>query len=221
MSCCLRRHRRRSDMGYLIVAAPSSPMRYWMVSRAPCCWTIRNANTCADWPSKQAARRGPSAARQRAHRPPRLEPAWWRPDARIMIDSAASSPTNFARFIFFEPVARRFYPGWGAVAAMNVAHLRAEPDRDPLSKALRDLVGELSTLSDHFRRLWGWHDAWHLDSGTKRWGSSHSPSRSRPGRATRRAAHRADRRAGLARPREAAIAQRALLPTAESSSQLL
>lgn len=86
-----------------------------------------------------------------------------------MIDTATTTPPNFARFIFFEPVARRFFPDWDTVAAMNVAQLRTEAGRDPHSKELHDLVGELSTRSDQFRQLWSRHDVWHLDTGTKRY----------------------------------------------------
>lgn len=86
-----------------------------------------------------------------------------------MIDSATTSPPNFARFTFLEPVARRFYPDWDVAARMNVAMLRTEAGRDPHSKELHDLVGELSTRSDQFRDLWGRHDVWHHTSGTKRY----------------------------------------------------
>lgn len=86
-----------------------------------------------------------------------------------MIVTATTPRPNFARFIFLEPVARRFYPDWDVIARTNVAQLRAEAGRDPHDKALHDLVGELSTRSDHFRRLWGAHDVLHLESGAKRY----------------------------------------------------
>ncbi|MFE6255338.1 helix-turn-helix transcriptional regulator [Agromyces sp. NPDC057865] len=85
-----------------------------------------------------------------------------------MITTATTSPPNFARFIFLEPVARRFYPDWDAAARTNVAQLRTEAGRDPHDKRLHDLVGELSTRSDHFRALWGRHDVWHHETGVKR-----------------------------------------------------
>ena len=84
-----------------------------------------------------------------------------------MISSATTSPPNFARFIFLEPGARRFYPDWDTAASTNVAMLRTEAGRDPHSKELHDLVGELSTRSDHFRRLWNRHDVWRHEGGTK------------------------------------------------------
>lgn len=86
-----------------------------------------------------------------------------------MIECAATKPPNFARFLFLEPVARRFYPDWDTAAGINVAMLRTEAGRDPHSAQLHDLVGELSTRSDHFRRLWSRHDVWHHQSGTKRY----------------------------------------------------
>jgi transcriptional regulator with XRE-family HTH domain len=85
-----------------------------------------------------------------------------------MLATSTTTPPNFARFIFLEPVARRFYPDWEAVAGINVAQLRTEAGRDPNSKPLHDLVGDLSTRSDHFRALWGRHDVWEHQSGVKR-----------------------------------------------------
>ena len=43
-----------------------------------------------------------------------------------MVATATTSPPNFARFLFLEPVARRFYPDWDTAAGMNVAMLRTE-----------------------------------------------------------------------------------------------
>lgn len=85
-----------------------------------------------------------------------------------LIATATTDPPNFARFIFLEPVARRFYTDWDAITRVNVAQLRTEAGRDPHDKALHDLVGELSTRSDRFRTLWGQHDVWQNDTGIKR-----------------------------------------------------
>lgn len=97
----------------------------------------------------------------------------WNPLGRALMDELIATSTtvrpNFARFIFLQPVARRFYPDWDTAAAMNVAQLRTEAGRVPHDKELHDLIGELSTRSDHFRRLWGRHDVWHHESGTKRY----------------------------------------------------
>ncbi len=46
--------------------------------------------------------------------------------------------------------------------------MRAEAGRDPHDKALQDLVGELSTRSDHFRTLWAAHNVRTHGAGTKR-----------------------------------------------------
>jgi transcriptional regulator with XRE-family HTH domain len=75
---------------------------------------------------------------------------------------------NLARFQFLDPAARDFYPDWELFAEMCVAIMRAEAGRDPHNKSLQDLVGELSTRSDVFRRLWGAHDVRTHGSGTKR-----------------------------------------------------
>lgn len=75
---------------------------------------------------------------------------------------------NLARFQFLDPAARDFYPDWELFAQMCVAVMRSEAGRDPHDKELQDLVGELSTRSDVFRRLWGAHDVRTHGSGTKR-----------------------------------------------------
>lgn len=75
---------------------------------------------------------------------------------------------NLARFQFLDPAARDFYPDWDLFAGMCVAIMRAEAGRDPHDKALQDLVGELSTRSETFRRLWGAHDVRTHGAGTKR-----------------------------------------------------
>jgi transcriptional regulator with XRE-family HTH domain len=75
---------------------------------------------------------------------------------------------NFARFQFLDPASRDFYPDWELFAEMCVAVMRAEAGRDPHDRAMQDLVGELSTCSDVFRRLWGAHDVRTHGAGTKR-----------------------------------------------------
>jgi len=75
---------------------------------------------------------------------------------------------NLARFQFLDPAAHDFYPDWDLFAEMCVGIMRAEAGRDPHDKALQDLVGELSTRSDVFRRLWGAHNVRTHGTGTKR-----------------------------------------------------
>ena len=51
---------------------------------------------------------------------------------------------------------------------MCVSIMRAEAGRDPHDRGLQDLVGELSTQSETFRRLWGAHDVRTHGAGSKR-----------------------------------------------------
>ncbi len=76
---------------------------------------------------------------------------------------------NFARFQFLDVErSHAFYPDWDQVADLTVANLRGEAGRDPHSRELQDLVGELSTRSEEFRRRWGAHDVRRHSAGTKR-----------------------------------------------------
>ncbi|HEX4814594.1 MAG TPA: helix-turn-helix transcriptional regulator [Nonomuraea sp.] len=76
-------------------------------------------------------------------------------------------PPNFARFTFLDGAARRFYPDWDLAADMTVANLRTAAGKDPHDKGLHDLVGELSTRSDDFRRRWGAHHVRTHGTGVK------------------------------------------------------
>jgi transcriptional regulator with XRE-family HTH domain len=78
-----------------------------------------------------------------------------------------SAPPNFARYTFLDSAAHRFYPDWGLAADMSVANLRTAAGRDPHDKGLHDLVGELSTRSDDFRRRWGAHNVRTHGTGVK------------------------------------------------------
>ncbi|MFD4402196.1 helix-turn-helix transcriptional regulator [Nocardia sp. NPDC058499] len=84
-----------------------------------------------------------------------------------LLGSAGRIP-NLARFQFLDPAAHDFYPDWDLFAEMCVAIMRTEAGRDPHDRELQDLVGELSTRSETFRRLWGTHDVRTHGSGTKR-----------------------------------------------------
>ena len=83
-----------------------------------------------------------------------------------MLDGARP-PANAARFIFLEPRAQTFYREWEAQTRQIVAVLRAEAGRSPYDRQLTDLVGELSTRSDLFRKLWGAHDVREHRTGLK------------------------------------------------------
>lgn len=74
---------------------------------------------------------------------------------------------NFARCTFLDDDSHRFYPDWDTAADTCVAILRTEAGRDPHDKALHDLVGELSTRSDEFRRRWSAHNVRLHGAGTK------------------------------------------------------
>lgn len=75
---------------------------------------------------------------------------------------------NLARFQFLDPAAHDFYPDWERFAHMCVAIMRAEAGRDPHDVGLQELVGELSTHSEVFRKLWAAHDVRTHGAGTKR-----------------------------------------------------
>jgi transcriptional regulator with XRE-family HTH domain len=82
-------------------------------------------------------------------------------------DGDPADPPNFARYTFLHDDSRRFYPDWETAADTAVAILRTEAGRDPHDKALHDLVGELSTRSEEFRRRWGRHDVRLHGAGVK------------------------------------------------------
>lgn len=82
--------------------------------------------------------------------------------------AAPGGPPNFARYTFLDSAAQRFYPDWDLAADMSVANLRTAAGKDPHDRDLHDLVGELSTRSDEFRRRWGAHNVRTHGSGVKR-----------------------------------------------------
>jgi transcriptional regulator with XRE-family HTH domain len=77
-------------------------------------------------------------------------------------------PVNSARFTFLDSRARDFFGNWDRVAGDAVAILHAEAGRHPDDRDLSDLVGELSTRSEAFRKLWAAHDVGYHASGVKR-----------------------------------------------------
>ena len=90
--------------------------------------------------------------------------AFYSPRHRSTAAAHRTSPVSSSS----TPPSRDFYPDWDLFAEMCVAIMRAEAGRDPHDKGLQDLVGELSTRSDTFRRLWGAHDVRTHGAGTKR-----------------------------------------------------
>ena len=77
-----------------------------------------------------------------------------------------------ARFLFLDPVARTFYRDWEGNARQIVAILRTEAGRYPYDRILSDLIGELSTRDDLFRKLWASPDVKEHRTGLK---SLHHP----------------------------------------------
>ncbi|MFI6951487.1 helix-turn-helix transcriptional regulator [Streptomyces sp. NPDC050422] len=74
---------------------------------------------------------------------------------------------NLARYIFLDPGAQDFFVDFDAAAVATAALLRAEAGREPHDRALRDLIGELSTLSPDFRTVWAAHDVRIRHDGVK------------------------------------------------------
>jgi hypothetical protein len=78
-------------------------------------------------------------------------------------------PANTTRFVYLNPeAAREFFVDYDRIANDAAAMLRLEAGRNPHDKALIELVGELSTCSELFRRRWAQHDVTFHRSGQKR-----------------------------------------------------
>ena len=77
-------------------------------------------------------------------------------------------PPNSARFCFLDHSAPDFFLDYDKSANDCVAFLRAAAGSDPYDKDLSDLVGELSTRSEDFRRRWAAHDVRYHRTGRKR-----------------------------------------------------
>jgi transcriptional regulator with XRE-family HTH domain len=82
--------------------------------------------------------------------------------------TSPARPVNNARFLFLDPAAPGFYPGWERQAQDVVAVLRAEAGSNPHDKALSNLIGELSTRSEQFRTWWAAHNVRFHRTGVKR-----------------------------------------------------
>ncbi len=84
-----------------------------------------------------------------------------------LYERATGEVPNFARYTFLDEDSHRFYPDWTTAADTCVAILRTEAGRDPHDRRMHDLVGELSTRSEDFRRRWSRHDVRLHGSGSK------------------------------------------------------
>jgi transcriptional regulator with XRE-family HTH domain len=82
--------------------------------------------------------------------------------------NSPAQPANNARFLFLDPAAREFYTDWERQAQDVVAMLRTEAGHNPHDKALSNLIGELSTRSEHFRTWWAAHNVRFHRTGLKR-----------------------------------------------------
>jgi len=84
-----------------------------------------------------------------------------------LFDSRAQPP-NSARFTFLDATSQEFFIDWEHAARDLVAHLRSEAGRNPYDQALADLIGELSTRSEPFRKWWADHNVQYHQTGSKR-----------------------------------------------------
>jgi transcriptional regulator with XRE-family HTH domain len=76
-------------------------------------------------------------------------------------------PANNARFVFLDPNATEFFRDYDKAANDTVALLRAEAGSDPYDRDLSDLIGQLSTRSEDFRRRWAAHNVRIHSNGVK------------------------------------------------------
>lgn len=77
-------------------------------------------------------------------------------------------PANNARFVYLDPAAPGFFADWDQAADDIAAMLRSEAGSNPQDKDLIELIGELSTRSDEFRRRWAAHNVRFHRTGRKR-----------------------------------------------------
>jgi len=77
-------------------------------------------------------------------------------------------PANNARFTYLDPAARDFFADWERAADDIAAMLRSEAGSNPHDKLLVELIGELSTRSEEFRRRWAAHNVRFHRTGHKR-----------------------------------------------------
>ncbi|WP_328441838.1 helix-turn-helix domain-containing protein [Streptomyces sp. NBC_00444] len=75
---------------------------------------------------------------------------------------------NIARYLFLDPGSADLFVDWEAAAVATVALMRAEAGREPRDRALRELIGELSTFSTPFRTHWAAHHVRIRHDGIKR-----------------------------------------------------
>jgi transcriptional regulator with XRE-family HTH domain len=96
--------------------------------------------------------------------------AWNELGARLHVDYGALPPhmRNMPRLVFLDEASHDLFPDWDQVARETVAYLRFEAGSEEGDAALHELVGELSTKSKLFARLWARHDVREKSHGIKR-----------------------------------------------------
>jgi transcriptional regulator with XRE-family HTH domain len=77
-------------------------------------------------------------------------------------------PANTARFVYLDEASKDFFVDWERAANDIAAMLRSEAGRNPHDKALSELIGELSTLSETFRTRWAAHNVRFHRTGVKK-----------------------------------------------------
>jgi transcriptional regulator with XRE-family HTH domain len=77
-------------------------------------------------------------------------------------------PANNARFVYLDPAAHEFFADWDSAADDIAGMLRSEAGSNPRDKQLVELIGELSTRSEEFRRRWAAHNVRFHRTGRKR-----------------------------------------------------
>lgn len=86
----------------------------------------------------------------------RMEVLAWNAPAEAVFGMRTMTSTDrtVARPFFLDADVRVRFLNWDAIATDIVGHLRLEAGKDPGDPLLASLVGELSTRSESFRRLW-------------------------------------------------------------------
>ncbi|MFB7631111.1 helix-turn-helix domain-containing protein [Streptomyces sp. NPDC056149] len=90
----------------------------------------------------------------------RLQVLAWNRMARVLIADFPRLPEaqrNLARLTFLDETSRHRYVNWQRKADDTVAFLRVDAGRHPDDEELADLIDELSTRSEDFRRMWADH----------------------------------------------------------------
>ncbi|GAA0516912.1 transcriptional regulator [Paractinoplanes deccanensis] len=76
----------------------------------------------------------------------------------VALHSGFARFDNLARMVFADLAGRGFYRDWDRAARSCVAEIRAAYGFDPGSARIAVVVGELSSASDDFARLWRLHE---------------------------------------------------------------